>query len=120
MLGERMRSSGATVWLVNTGLVGGSYGTGERMSLKHTRALVTAALNGDLDDVGYTTHPVFSVSMPTSCPKVPDEVLDPKGTWSDPAAYDEAASKLAAAFNENFEQFASEASDEMLAAAPKA
>ena len=120
MLGERMRSSGATVWLVNTGLVGGSYGTGERMSLRHTRALVTAALGGDLDDVGYTTHPVFGVSMPTSCPKVPDEVLDPKGTWSDPAAYDEAASKLAAAFNENFEQFASEASDEMLAAAPKA
>ncbi len=119
MLGTKMTENNVRVWLINTGWSGGAYGTGERMKLKYTRAMITAALNGELDDVTYETHDVFGLAMPTSCPNVPDELLNPKNTWADKDAYDAKANHLAEAFVNNFEQFADNANDEILAAAPK-
>jgi phosphoenolpyruvate carboxykinase (ATP) len=119
MLSNKMRESGANVWLVNTGWSGGPYGTGKRMSLKITRALISAALNGDLENVDYNTHKVFGLKMPATCPNVPSEVLNPRLTWDNEDAYDDKAFDLAAQFNKNFEKFAEGASEELLAAAPK-
>lgn len=93
------------VFLINTGWTGGSYGTGERISLKDTRAIVTAAINGDLNDVEYRHDDVFNLDVPVSCPDVEASILDPKSTWTDGAAYDEQAAKLATMFHENFQQF---------------
>ncbi len=120
MLGDKMRASNVNVWLVNTGWSGGPFGIGSRMSLKNTRAMITAALNGELDNVEYTTHPVFGLEMPVTCPNVPDEVLNPRNTWSDVNAYDEKANHLAGLFNENFKHFEAGANEEIKAAAPKA
>lgn len=120
MLGQKINESGAKVWLINTGWSGGAYGEGSRMKLKYTRAMITAALEGDLDNVDYTTHEVFGLEMPNTCPNVPDELLHPRNTWSDKSAYDTKASDLANKFNANFEQFADNASEEILAAAPQA
>ncbi len=119
MLSKKMQESGANVWLVNTGWSGGPYGVGQRMSLKITRALIAAALEGKLDDVAYTTHEIFGLAMPTRCPGVPTEVLDPKNTWADKADYDAKANHLANEFIINFEKFKADASAEVLAAAPK-
>jgi phosphoenolpyruvate carboxykinase (ATP) len=119
MLSRKIKDAGVNVWLVNTGWTGGPCGVGSRVSLKITRALITAALNGQLDDVGYETHEVFGLMMPKSCPNVPNEVLNPKNTWKDQAAYNKKADDLANAFNENFKKFASGANQEMLDAAPK-
>lgn len=120
MLSEKMRNSNVNVWLINTGWSGGPYGVGKRMSLKYTRAMITAALNGELDNLDFETHEVFGLAMPTSCPNVPDEVLSPKNTWSDKQEYDKTAQKLANKFNENFRKFSDYASDEILEGAPKA
>ncbi|MCB0733343.1 MAG: phosphoenolpyruvate carboxykinase (ATP) [Flavobacteriales bacterium] len=120
MLGEKMRESNVNVWLVNTGWSGGPFGIGKRMSLKNTRAMITAALNGELDQVEYTQHPVFGLQMPTTCPNVPSEVLNPRNTWSDKSAYDEKANHLAGLFNDNFSKFEAGANEEIKAAAPKA
>lgn len=119
LLGAKMRESNVNVWLVNTGWTGGPYGVGSRMALKHTRAMITAAINGELDSVAFENHPIFGFAMPTSCPNVPVEVLNPRNTWSDKAAYDAKANQLAVQFNKNFEQFKEGANDEILAAAPK-
>jgi phosphoenolpyruvate carboxykinase (ATP) len=119
MLGERLRQSGANVWLVNTGWSGGGYGVGNRMKLWYTRAMVTAALNGSLDDATYTEDPVFGLSVPAAVPQVPSEVLRPRDTWADGAAYDAAASKLAGMFKENFQKFADQVSDEVKRAGPR-
>jgi phosphoenolpyruvate carboxykinase (ATP) len=119
MLGEKMKQHNVRIWLVNTGWSGGAYGTGERMKLKLTRAMITAALKGELDTVEYKQHPVFGVSFPTSCPNVPAEVLDARGTWKDKSAYDATADKLAKQFNDNFAKYADGANAEILAAAPK-
>lgn len=119
LLGKKMKENNVKIWLVNTGWSGGSYGVGSRMSLKHTRALITAALNGQLDNVEYKTHEVFGLSFPLSCPEVPSEILDARNTWADKAAYDATANKLAAAFNKNFEKYADYATEELLAGAPK-
>jgi phosphoenolpyruvate carboxykinase (ATP) len=119
MLGEKMHSSNVNVWLVNTGWSGGPYGIGSRMKLSYTRAMISAALNGSLDKVNYTQHAVFGLSMPNTCPNVPDEILHPRNTWADKAAYDAKANELAIAFNKNFEQYADAANAEILAAAPK-
>jgi phosphoenolpyruvate carboxykinase (ATP) len=108
------------VWLLNTGYTGGPYGIGKRMSLPHTRALITAALTGKLDSVAYNAHPVFGVSIPTACDGVPAEVLNPRTTWSNAAEYDAKANELAVEFNKNFAKYADVASDEIKAAAPKA
>lgn len=119
MLGEKMKSNKVNVWLVNTGWTGGAYGVGSRMKLSYTRAMITAALNGGLDNVGYETHPVFGLEMPTSCADVPAEILNPRNTWTDKAAYDAKSNELAAKFVKNFEQYAEGTSEEILAAAPK-
>jgi len=119
MLGEKMAAAEVNVWLINTGWSGGAYGTGSRMKLKYTRAMITAALNGELEDVGYTTHKVFGLAMPNECPNVPTDILHPKNTWSDKDAYDAEANKLAVKFNKNFEKFEEYANEEILAGAPK-
>ena len=119
MLGEKMKQHDVRIWLVNTGWSGGAYGTGQRMKLKFTRAMITAALRGELDVVEYKQHPVFGVSMPTSCPNVPAEILDPRTTWADKGAYDVTADKLAKQFNDNFNKYKDGANAEILAAAPK-
>ena len=120
MLGNKMQENNVNVWLINTGWSGGVYGVGERISLKYTRAMITAILNGELETVEYTTHEVFGLKMPTACPNVPSEILSPKNTWEDKNAYDAKANELANAFNKNFAQFADNANAEILDAAPKA
>jgi phosphoenolpyruvate carboxykinase (ATP) len=105
MLGEKIAKHNVRVWLVNTGWTGGPYGTGSRMKLSYTRAMVRAALDGALDKVAYRKDPVFGVEIPESVPDVPASVLDPRATWSDGAAYDAQARKLAGMFRENFKQF---------------
>ena len=119
MLGKKMQKNNVNVWLINTGWSGGVYGVGERISLKYTRAMITAILNGDLETSEYITHEVFKLKMPTSCPNVPSEILNPKNTWRRKSDYDTKANELANAFNENFEQFAEYANHEILDAAPK-
>jgi phosphoenolpyruvate carboxykinase (ATP) len=118
MLGERLERHGATVWLLNTGWTAGPYGVGHRMKLSHTRALVNAALSGALDEVPLRRDPVFGIAVPTSAPGVPSEILDPRSTWSDPAAYDKQASALAAMFHENFTRFAANVSEAIRAGGP--
>jgi phosphoenolpyruvate carboxykinase (ATP) len=119
MLGKKMNEQNVNVWMVNTGWSGGPYGVGHRMKLSYTRAMITAALNGDLDDVQFEQHPVFGMMMPKSCPNVPDEILNPRNTWDNKAAYDAKAKDLAQQFVKNFEKYASGVSEEILAAAPK-
>jgi phosphoenolpyruvate carboxykinase (ATP) len=119
MLGERMRATGADVWLINTGWSGGAYGVGNRMKLSYTRAMITAALKGELDSVSFENHPVFHLAMPTSCPNVPAEILNPRNTWAEGAAYDAKAGELAKQFVNNFSKYASEANEEIMSAAPK-
>ena len=106
MLIERLGRWKVPVWLVNTGWTGGPYGTGERMNINHTRSMVRAALNGELDDVPMSIDPIFGVEVPTICPDVPAEFLQPRSTWQDKAAYDDHARRLAAMFAENFAAFA--------------
>jgi phosphoenolpyruvate carboxykinase (ATP) len=117
LLGEKLRKYNATCWLVNTGWAGGPYGVGNRMKLAYTRAMLNAALSGELNQVPMTPHPVFQVAVPQSCPGVPAGVLDARGMWSDKTGYDHAAKDLAARFNKNFEKFAG-VSREILEAAP--
>ncbi len=118
MLSERIGKYGAKVWLLNTGWTGGPYGTGSRFSLKYTRAMVSAILSGALDTVPTREHPVFGLHMPTAIAGVPDEVLDPRNTWKDKAAYDAQAAKLARLFRENDAKF--EMPEAVRAAGPKA
>ena len=119
LLGKKLADSGAAVWMINTGMTGGVYGVGTRMKLSNTRAMITAALGGELDNVEFVAHPIFGVLIPKSCPGVPSEILDPKYTWSDKNAYDAKANELANKFIANFEKFADQANAEILAAAPK-
>ncbi|PSK90126.1 phosphoenolpyruvate carboxykinase (ATP) [Taibaiella chishuiensis] len=120
LLGKKLEEHpDAKVWLINTGWSGGAYGTGSRMSLKYTRAMITAALNGELDNVEYVPHSVFGVLKPQSCPGVPAEILNPRETWADKEAYDKKANELAGLFVKNFEKYADQANEEILAAAPK-
>jgi phosphoenolpyruvate carboxykinase (ATP) len=119
LLGKKLKESKVNVWLVNTGWSGGSYGVGSRMKLSYTRAMITAALTGELEKVAYETLPVFNLAFPTLCANVPSEILNPRNTWSDKEAYDAKLNHLAGAFVKNFEQYAPGASQEILAAAPK-
>ena len=105
MLGERIERHGARVYLVNTGWTGGPYGVGRRMALAHTRAMVAAAIDGSLDKVAWRVDPVFGFEVPRECPGVPAEVLNPRDTWADPAAYDETLRRLAERFRANFTRF---------------
>jgi phosphoenolpyruvate carboxykinase (ATP) len=121
LLGKKLKSNpDVNVWLVNTGWSGGGYGVGNRMKLSFTRAMLTAALNGELDNIEYTAHPVFGVLMPNECPNVPQEILHPRNTWSDKAAYDTTSNALAEKFNENFKKFEEGTSEDIKNAAPKA
>jgi phosphoenolpyruvate carboxykinase (ATP) len=118
MLGERIARHGVRVWLVNTGWTGGPYGVGSRMQISYTRAMLRAALSGGLDQTEFVKDPVFGFEVPARVSDVPREVLSPRGTWSDPAAYDAQARKLAAMFRENFEQYRSEVPASVAAAGP--
>ncbi len=120
LLGKKLEEhSDVNVWLINTGWSGGAYGTGSRMSLKYTRAMITAAMNGELNNVEYKAHPTFGVLVPQSVPNVPAEILNPRDTWADKEAYDKKANELAQLFVKNFDKYASQANEEILAAAPK-
>jgi len=120
MLGKKMdENPNINVWLINTGWTGGSYGTGHRMKLNYTRGMITAALNGQLDQVKFTKHPIFGVAVPGAVPGVPTEILDPRNTWRDKEAYDKTAASLAEKFVENFKKCADFANEEILAGAPK-
>lgn len=120
LLGERLEKYNVNVWLINTGWTGGAYGVGNRMAIAHTRAMVNAVLDGRLQDVPTVQEPFFGLHVPTECPDVPNDVLNPRNTWEDKAAYDEQARKLAGMFVENFKQYADQATPEILAAAPNA
>jgi len=119
MLAEKIRKHDADVWLVNTGITGGPYGTGHRVPLKYTRAMIDAIHNGSLLEAPKTTEPVFGLSVPTECPDVPNEILMPRNTWDDPEAYDEKAEHLVGLFNEHFEKYEDEAAPEIAEAGPQ-
>ena len=119
LLSDKMAEHGATAWLINTGWSGGSYGVGNRMKIKYTRAMLNAALDGELDNVEFALDERFGFAVPTSCPGVPEDVLIPRETWSDKDAYDATADKLASMFNTNFERYADGVSDDVNAAAPR-
>ena len=119
LLGKKIKEQGVKVWMVNTGWSGGPYLKGSRIRLAYTRAMITAALEGALDNVEYETHPVFGMAMPATCPGVPAAILHPRSTWPNPSAYDEMAGHLADWFISNFEKYGKGVSEEILAAAPK-
>ena len=119
LLADRVRTHGSDCWLVNTGWTGGPYGVGKRMPIKVTRTLLNAALDGSLRQAEYRTDPVFGVAVPTAVPGVPTEILAPRGTWSDGAAYDAKARELASLFHANFEQFAADSSEAIRDAGPR-
>ncbi|MEM6644967.1 MAG: phosphoenolpyruvate carboxykinase (ATP) [Bacteroidota bacterium] len=118
LLAEKMERHGATAWLVNTGWSGGAYGTGSRIALQYTRAIIDAIHNGALDEVETRLDPTFGLAVPTSCPGVPDEILWPRDTWADGEAYDTQAAKLAGLFHENFEAFKEGSSEAIISAGP--
>jgi phosphoenolpyruvate carboxykinase (ATP) len=119
MLGELIDQYQVRCWLVNTGWSGGSYGVGKRMKISYTRAMVHAAIYGELDKVPYLIDPVFGVQVPQFCPNVPAGILNPKQTWSDPSEYDIAAKHLANLFIENFKPFSEQVSADVISAGPK-
>lgn len=119
LLAEKMRKFGSKAWLVNTGWSGGSYGTGSRMKLSYTRAIIDAIHNGTLDTAPTIVDPVFGLHIPTSCANVPSEILIPRNTWADKAAYDATSAKLANLFSNNFKKYEAGSSPEIIAAGPK-
>jgi phosphoenolpyruvate carboxykinase (ATP) len=118
MLGSKIAKHGAQVWLVNTGWTGGPYGVGHRMKIAHTRAMITAALEGKLADARLEQDPIFKVGVPEQVPGVPKDVLSPRSTWSDKGGYDKQAKDLAGRFRTNFEQYEAQAPKEVGAAGP--
>jgi phosphoenolpyruvate carboxykinase (ATP) len=119
LLRIKLAEHGAQVWLVNTGWTGGGYGVGNRIRLAYTRLMVNAALDGSLREVGFHPDPVFGVLVPESCPGVPPEVLRPRGTWADPAAYDRQARALAELFEVNFKEYAAHVPEAVRQAGPR-
>lgn len=118
MLGEKIKQHNTRVYLINTGWSGGPYGVGKRIKIKYSRAMVTAALSGSLDIVHYRHDDLFNLDIPTECPDVPSEILDPKNTWIDKDSYDLNAKKLAQMFVENFTKF-EDVSEDIVKAGPK-
>jgi phosphoenolpyruvate carboxykinase (ATP) len=118
MLSEKVAANNANVFLVNTGWSGGAYGKGSRMKLKYTRAMVTAALNGTLNNVKYVVDDIFGLAIPTSCPDVPSEILIPSSTWEDKKEYEKTARELAKRFQENFKKY-THMSQEVVESGPK-
>lgn len=119
LLKRKIERHGAQCWLVNTGWVGGPYGIGKRISIRYTRAMLNAALRGELDSVEYTTDPIFGFEVPKSCPGVPDSVLDPASSWGNREEYEKKYRQLAARFVDNFKKFAPDCPPELLEAGPK-
>ncbi len=119
LLAERIRAQGAQTWLINTGWSGGQFGVGSRMKLSYTRAIVDAIHNGTLKNSAVQADPIFGIDVPTACEGVPSEILVPKNTWNDKAAFEDTAKKLAHLFKENFAKYESQASDEIKNAGPK-
>ncbi len=119
MLGELMEKHDVNVWLINTGWSGGEFGVGSRIKLRYTRAMITAALTGALDKVKFVEHDIFGVQMPTTCPDVPAELLNPRMMWANPNEYDAQVNDLAARFVNNFKKFAGKANPEIMKAAPR-
>lgn len=119
MLASKMRTHAANAWLVNTGWSGGAYGTGSRIPLAHTRAIIDAIHDGSLSDAPTVQDPIFGLAVPTRCAGVPNEMLMPENTWADKAAYRETAIKLARLFQDNFQKYADQAGPEIKAAGPK-
>jgi phosphoenolpyruvate carboxykinase (ATP) len=119
MLGRKMKEHNVNVWMINTGWSGGPYGVGQRMKLSYTRAMITAALEGNLDNVEYEAHQTFGMLMPKECLNVPSELLSPRYAWTDEREYDRKAKELAAMFIANFEKYAGGVDAEILAAAPR-
>jgi phosphoenolpyruvate carboxykinase (ATP) len=119
MLGERIARTGARVWLVNTGWTGGPYGTGSRMKLAYTRAMIRAALSGALDHEHYSREHVFGLEIPDAVAGVPPEVLRPRATWPDAHAYDAQANRLAQMFRENFAQYLAHVPESVTKAGPR-
>ncbi len=119
MLGKKLKETKVNVWLVNTGWSGGPFGTGTRMKLAFTRAMITAALEGSLQNAEYKQHPVFGVMVPQTCPNVPAKILNPRDTWESKQAYDASANALAQEFINNFEKYKSGVAEEIWKAAPK-
>jgi phosphoenolpyruvate carboxykinase (ATP) len=120
MLSKKIQEVDVKVWLINTGWTGGAYGTGTRMKLKYTRAMITAALNGELETVEYKNHVVFGIAIPQECPDVPSEILNPRNTWEDKDLYDQKAIELGKKFKANFAKFEEFANAEIMAGAPNA
>ena len=118
MLGKKMKAQNVNVWMINTGWSGGPYGIGHRMKLSYTRAMITAALEGELENVEFTAHKTFGMLMPNACPGVPSALLSPRHAWANEDEYDDKAKQLAAMFIKNFEKYAEGVSEEILAAAP--
>ncbi|MFQ5570991.1 MAG: phosphoenolpyruvate carboxykinase (ATP) [Rhodothermales bacterium] len=119
MLADKMQRHGAKAWLINTGLSGGAYGVGKRISLKHTRAIIDAIHDGSLAAMPTVNDPIFGVAVPTECPNVPSDILIPRNTWTDPHAYDQTAHKLAELFTANFEKYADGCTPEIVEAGPR-
>ena len=118
LLGKKLEQHDVNVWLINTGWTGGSYGTGKRMKLKYTRAMITAAINGELENVHYHEHAQFNLQMPATCPGVPEHILNPRNTWTDREAYDDKACYLANEFARNFEKYAGYCDTQVINAGP--
>lgn len=118
MLSKKMTEAGVNVWLINTGWSGGPYGTGSRIKLKYTRAMITAILEGKLEEAAFEQHPIFGVFMPKAIEGIPAEILNPMNTWEDKSAYVSKAIHLAHSFHLNFEKFAAQASDEIINGGP--
>ncbi|MBN2425667.1 MAG: phosphoenolpyruvate carboxykinase (ATP) [Calditrichaceae bacterium] len=118
LLGEKISKHKSQCWLVNTGWTGGPYGVGHRMSIKYTRALLDAALEGKLDHVEFKKDPIFGLTIPANCPDVPIEILTPRNTWKDKTAYDQKARELAQRFKDNFKSFESLVNQEVIDSGP--
>ncbi len=118
MLSKKIKEEQVHVWLINTGWTGGAYGTGNRMKLHFTRAMISAALEGKLEDVEFTKHEIFGLNMPVSCEGVPAEVLNPRNTWKDKEAYDKKANELATSFKSNFKKYEDNANPEIISGGP--
>ena len=114
-----MQAYGAKCWLINTGWTGGPFGIGKRISIHHTRALLNAALEGELEKTNFRTDKIFGFQVPVNAPGVPSEILNPKNTWAKPSDYDAQAKKLAILFNENFKQFEDRTPKSVIIAGPK-
>ena len=118
MLSKKMQDANVNVWLINTGWSAGPYGVGSRIKLKYTRAMITAILNGDLENTEYEMHPIFGLDMPKECPNVPADILNPINNWSNISNYISKSIQLAHSFHLNFEKFANEASEEIINGGP--